>query len=245
MKQILFFCSLCFIFQSQFGYGANIGFSVSALDPLILKLAETQMKTIELSSVDGFEGVVDLKAFIQDSATLDKENTIKVQLTPSSVDLKKDQKVQVALLITSGTTTSTFESKLVIEASSQNAPLEKLSFSTEFSTTAIYEVSLMGGTSPESWSSTAEAAFRPHKNGLTLRFINRDPKSTHIVHGSGIIPHGDTNKPLAAANTKGEGGGIYEVKIPFAAAPKSGIYYCHVHENGNNARKVTANVPAP
>jgi hypothetical protein len=100
----------------------------------------------------------------------------------------------------------------------------------------IYEIGLMGGVKPESWSTMSTVSFATHPGGIIVRFLNNDAID-HEVHSSGPIPH------MQGVLQKAMGGkpvGVYEFKVT-TQTKTSNTYYCHLHEGGGQARTLVFN----
>lgn len=184
-------------------------------------------------------GVLNLSAVVPPSVQI--PNDAKFKISPSSVTLKAGTPADVPFMLMVVTTPSSHSfSGLQISVGAES-PDHVTSISQNISLTVdpIYEIDLTGGPAPEGWSSPMTLTMPKHDPAVTIRFVNKDTKSTHTIHGEGAIPHQDTDNPMAAA-TADHDGGVYEITVP-TGDPVMGYYRCHDHEDDSMLRTISFN----
>ncbi|MFK7873539.1 MAG: hypothetical protein AB8C84_10325 [Oligoflexales bacterium] len=184
-------------------------------------------------------GNIQLSILRTDLDGLDSTNTISVTVEPAMVEATPGAVVDFKLSVETTSMAPSFAAGVqahfqivMTDVDSQkiitmkDVPLE---------VKADLIVQMMGGASPETWSSEEDLSVRPHEGGLRIRFVNMDGDSTHVVHGQGAINHGDIGNPLAQ-------GDEYEQVIMPGDGQGTAVYYCHNHESGANQRRINVNV---
>lgn len=212
-----------------------------------MKLGTELQIPLNLRSADGFAGTINLSV---DRRNIDMNyqagNDVEIAFNRNRVDLGANLTEQVTLTVrTKGSAPSFDNSSFDLIASNDNGQ-EVGRFAMPYAILAVYEVRLFGGSPNHEWSSPNPAtepvvALRRHTNGVAVEFVNYDVTQTHVIHGQGAIPHGDTGRPLMRAPSIGVAGGMYRITIANSAQPSEGQYYCHNHESGQVRRTIRFN----
>lgn len=224
---------------------------------LNLRGSDTMSVTITVQS--GITGTLNLSVdrSLLDSALL-ANSDVTISLSPASIVLdgvKTSYKVDVSLSTTSHA--PSFKSSLDTTSGDQGNFRIKASLAggsdlaeavVPLAISPVLEIRLMDGN--HTWdppNSAFPMAIRNHAQGVTLRFVNYDTTTDHVVHGNGLIPHQGSAVPLqpqmmTKAPAAGQPGGSYEVVMTSAQAA-TGSFYCHAHAaqdavNGSTAVKV-------
>ena len=223
------------------------GFALSAGPAQVMNLGESgRIVTLMLSAARDFSGPVQLTVDNTELSQVDPAGYISATVSPSSVTLSPATAVPVQVTLQTDTLAPSFNGKLTLRATetSGGSRAQVASADIPLQVRATYVVKLKGGRAPEQWEAPSMLNFRPHAEGMTIQFVNFDSSTTHVVHGSGAIPHGDSTRPLSVA-TGGvpQTGGTYNVTVR-PGTVSTGQYYCHVHESSTAAHNVTFNYGA-
>lgn len=223
------------------------GFALSSGPAQVMNLGESnRIVTVMLTSARDFSGPVNLTLDTTDVGMVDPVGYISATVSPSSVTLSPAAAVPVQITLQTDTLAPSFNGKIILKATEATSGSRAQVSAAEIplQVKPNYVVKLKGGRAPEQWDVPMALNFRQHPGGMTIQFTNHDSASTHVVHGSGAIPHGDTGKPLTlAAGGLPQAGGTYNVTVA-PGAVRTGQYYCHVHESSNAAHSVTFNYGA-
>lgn len=220
------------------------GFAFSPVAAQTMELGITsKLVTLNLSAANDYSGTLDLRVEADEIRAVDPVGFVAISVTPSQVVLSPGQTAQVNVTLSTDTQAPSFNSRFHVRATEAGGSQTAQTTGAEIplKVNAVYEARMMGGAAPEQWSVPSTLAFRPHAGGLTVNFVNLDSAQTHIVHGNGAIPHGNTGTPMAKAVAGvPQPGGTYAVTVP-AGTQRSGSFYCHSHEGGGSAKNVTFN----
>jgi hypothetical protein len=168
---------------------------------------------------------------------------VRFSVAPASVTLAAGQTVLLTVTIESLVSAPSFtgQSVQIVATAPGGGASSVARAQLPLDVLAVYEVKLAGGAAPESWDSpTAPVSLRRHPGGVLVRFTNMDTASNHIIHSAGVVPHQNTNSPMAPAPAPNSPGGRYEVNVTSQNATSS-TYYCHTHEAAGNGRRINFN----
>jgi hypothetical protein len=226
------------------GGGGPVGtFTISNIPSQVTQLGMSPVVPITVTADSNFSGDVGLNVNAPAIAAVDKGAAISYTITPSTVHLTPGGAATASLKINVSPSAPSFTSQpfsvMGTDITHIGQPVAQSSSSLQVK--SIYEIRMMGGPSPEVWSSSKTTSFINHPEGITVNFVNYDPNSTHVVHSAGPIPHGDTANPLAVS-VNGQPGGMYSTLVSIQTQT-SDTYYCHVHESSAQARTLIFNAP--
>jgi hypothetical protein len=223
----------------------------AAADPVTLQLpADAQTVNlgtsrdipITVTASADFDGTVSLGFDISELSQSSPDGKVEVSVTPQMLRLAPNQTKSATIQVKTDSMAPSFSSvKLGVNAQAVTPTTASVvSGPVLLTVQSIFEIRLSGGPEPEVWDSPKSVSFAPHAEGVLVRFINADTRDSHVIHSTGPIPHGDTGNPLQPAGAQGQDGGIYEYRVTGSQKMKD-IYYCHVHEDGKEARTLLFN----
>ncbi len=218
------------------------------------RLGEKKTFTLMVKALGDFIGPVQLSVDKTDLDNLYKAGAdIKFMITPSQLTLaaNETQTIEVEVNVTSRS--PSFKSVSagggghfsVVGQADFGGQAISASMDVPLGVDPTYEVHILKNGVPHTYDQPtrgelSQTEIRNHVGGLTLRFVNYDTAETHVMHGSGLIPHQSTGSPMAKAPVAGEPGGSYVVKVT-STTKATGIYYCHNHESSALQRVILFN----
>lgn len=211
----------------------SFAIELQSLSNLNINLGEAKKLDISVSATNGFSGAINLSVDRLGLATLDAANDIVISPAEIPLDLQAGETKNVEITITTKTMANSGAGRFSVVATPVSTAYTgevKLNF--DINVNPVYEVRVLARVNNVMVydRDLTLASFRPHTNGLTVRFINMDTTLEHTIHGSGRVTHQNANNPLDVATATGPvAGGVYEVRVMPATTPSTGAYHCHIH----------------
>ncbi|MBS1961934.1 MAG: hypothetical protein JST04_06945 [Bdellovibrionales bacterium] len=240
---------------------AGSAFSVTGAQNAAINLGASSDQSYSLHT-GSYSGSLKVTIEYDEIQDVDKKSQISFVASPSVFSVSPNQ--NYAFKVTSAATTAAPDVALhyhVVVREASGAVRKETQMETEFAVNPVYEIVINQGDAKNAvlWSTdlvnagTGVAAKQPqsfinHAAGITIRFINMDPKGPHIIHGSGLIPHQNTSTRLrslaaGAVNPAGQTYiDAYEAKITSKTANGSATYYLHDAESSAKGGKITFNI---
>ncbi len=209
-----------------------------------------------------YSGSIQLSVENDEIKAIDPKSQIAVTINPSTINVAPNSNYNFTVHVEATQAAPDFALHYHVLAREASGSLRKeTKLDTEFAVNPIFEIFINAGNALNTvlWSTDLidpgtgvakkqDVAFSSHVGGVTVRFINMDPKGPHIVHGAGLIPHQNTGTRLrslatGAVNPPGQTYiDAYEVKVTSTAANGSGGYYLHDAESSAKSGKISFNI---
>jgi hypothetical protein len=200
----------------------------------------------------GAESVVDLGVDVQEIDI----NSVQVEI-PGLKKLKGSDQVSFQVLITNDSTNLSRSLKLKVKTTSAAPSTEKpfpfivkareLNGKTVqlaeglLTINAIFEIKIESSTEEaDQWNVEKSTAFRSHKSGLQIRFINLDRKKAHRIHVDKDPYHQPAGEELAPL-MEDRAASAYTITFYPKDPKQKRIYWCHYHEGLKEARELWIN----
>jgi len=150
------------------------------------------------------EGEIDLEVDPGDLAPLKQAGDLSFSLTPAHLSLEGGHAGRANLEIATRTSIEDFRGRAVSILAGVTDATDGERTRTDFNLTVLptYLVSILDGTGGEKFGFSSPdqiAYFRPHSEGLIIRFQNLSSNEC-VIHGEGVIVHQPLETPLLPAS---------------------------------------------